>query len=197
VGLREKAEKDLESLDDAEWAQLVAALRPLLAESAGVHARDALLGIYTRGDAALQVTSHARIVRRAEEATLDVHSVAAFAHLRELLLAERSEELGAAAQALEERGRDTLRDVLAEGLAAEGVAQDTVNAVLESLEWRFTARDQDADLADESFRVRIAMPGTIVGGDYDRLEDGWAVWERRGAELTGADWRMRVVSVLE
>jgi hypothetical protein len=65
------------------------------------------------------------------------------------------------------------------------------------LEWLFTAHDHTDDLGDDTFHLRVRMPGTIVGGDYDAVEDGVAAWEFEGSTLRDRDRVLRVVSVVE
>lgn len=194
--LRDKAEHP-EELEPEEWASLLDRLQPRIGEQAAELARDALLGIYTEGDATLSAAGHERIVDEARRVALETCDRATLDRLYELLRAGRSEELGELGRSLEARGREALRDVLAEGLANEGVAVEVANAVLARLEWTYTALDHDDDLADEGFDLSVELPGTIVGGNFDALEDGRATWRFEGKDLYRRDVRMEAVSVLE
>jgi hypothetical protein len=71
------------------------------------------------------------------------------------------------------------------------------NAVLERLEWNLTAIDQTSDLGDEELKLSLRLPGRIVDGNFDVLEDGRARWSRKGEDLRDRDLVLRAVSVLE
>ena len=60
------------------------------------------------------------------------------------------------------------------------------------------AWDHANDLGDERFHVRVAMPGTVITGNFHETEDDGAVtWVFDGDRLLSGDAILRVVSVLE
>jgi hypothetical protein len=197
----------------SEQEPLTPAERTQVAEQAGAayeavaveFARDALLGIYTGGDASLAPRAVAGIqedVRRAARATVNPERIA-------LLLAlierhgggQQDEESGAeveqALEQLEVDWRGSIRSALSSGLDANGVPRPARNATLFALEWQFTAFDHWADLGDEKFSLRVTLPGTLVGGNFESSEGSSARWEFEAGELHGRDLVLRAVSVLE
>ena len=97
----------------------------------------------------------------------------------------------------EQELRDLLRHTLDRSLTDSGEPEDVRTELAYGLEWSLTAYDHTADLADEKFSVRVALPGRIVAGNHDRLEDGKARWDFDFDDLKDRDRTLRVVSVLE
>jgi len=197
---------DLGELTDEEWRQLLQSIAEGFGDMTDRFLRDALAGIYTRGSAELPLASHQSILARVRE---DVDAKLSKPRLQALLDEVRAwdeaEEQGTRRSgdehplpAFEQTMRDTMRRGLERALEEEDVRQPVRFAVLERIEWSFTALDHTSDLGDESFRVVVAMPGTIVAGDFDELDsEGRAVFRFDGGRLRQGDVRMRVVSVLE
>ncbi len=199
-----QAIEDREPLSDGQWDLIVRVFQREFGSAARAFARDSLLRVFTHGDASLTTDTHATIVADVEAAVA--------AELRERAIREliqRSLDYDDAERrgepvpetyplvAFEERLRETTRAALKQSLERNEVRPAIVNGVLERLEWNFTAREHTEDLGDESFRVRVAMPGTIVGGNFDALRSGHAVFEFDGQRLAYGDVRMKVVSVVE
>jgi len=194
--------------DGAETPLDMAKLTRIVREAHGALTRslvrDALEGIYTRGDASLPLAAHSRIVTSVGDAMSRYFDGVS---LDELLAATRRydelEKTGAAPEehpltTFETEFRDRVRSAFTLALEAEKAIVPRIrNAVLERLEWSFTSMDATSDLGDESFQVAVAMPGTIVAGNYDGIDGrGRTLW-RFGNDFVDTDVRMRVVSVLE
>ncbi len=185
--------------------------RPLTAEERGLIAekavaayeevaveftRDALLGLYTEGDASLPARAVPAILEEARAATRVAVSSERLARVLDLV-EQKGGEVGPALEALEADWRAGLRAALGTALAREGVAVPSRNAALYALEWEFTAFDHYSDLADEKFVVRVKLPGAIVGGNAEDVEEDTARWEFEGGELQGKDVVLRAVAVTE
>jgi hypothetical protein len=97
---------------------------------------------------------------------------------------------------LEQEGQAAMRASFTAGLVRGGVPERARNAALFALEWMLTSVDHSGDLRDEKFTVRVTLPGTVVGGNYDELEGNRATWQFEGRDLFGRDRVLRVVSVV-
>lgn len=184
-----------EELSAAEWEDLTGAVRGAFAEAARAYARGAALPIFTEGDASLDPSRVEGLVDAAEGA---VGALFQTPRLQAILAAsKRDDESGPTFEALERDTRDALRRSLETSLADAGAPEPTRLAARERLEWLFTAVDHDTDLRDETFAFAVRMPGTIVGGNFQALEDGRATWSFEGKELVQGDVVLRVVSVLD
>jgi hypothetical protein len=182
-----------------EWTRLRDVLARRQADAGQRFIDDALLGLYTQGDASFpteRVAPLVAAVRAAVEAYVDVPRLQ---RLRELTTGAGGADENEVAQFDEYIAgyREVLRTTVARELAAAGLAGPTRNAVLFALEWGFTSCDHITDLADESFRVVLALPGTLVGGNYDQVADGKACWKFDGEALQNGNVTLRAVSVLE
>ena len=207
--IREKLENE-GRLTAEEWEELTVLAQRVHRSAARALARDALEGIYTRGRADLPPADHRALVEAAAMAVSKGISAGRLASIHETSLQrsearKRAKEQGLPApedrgpdpmQELEEEGRQALRDALKVGLRSQ-VPAPVQNAVLERLEWSFTFRDATEDIGDDSFKVHVQMPGTIVGGNFLRREGERASWEFKGEELRGGDVTLRVISVVE
>jgi hypothetical protein len=185
-----------EPLTDEHWSEIAPIVVEGYVRSGLSFAREALVSIYVDGDASLPT----EVLGSALDAVAaEVRARIDEARLRRLYqaLVERGDgEVMADAElnpdlALREALRSSLRASLAPG------PEPTRNAVLERLEHAFTAFDATGDLQDESFRVAVEMPGTIVDGNYDELDGPAAVWEFEGKALDDRALVLRVVSVVE
>lgn len=192
-------------LTEFEWNKIAKSARDAFRDLAYEIVRDSLVGVYLRGDASLSVDAHRRVLVRVGEATSDFVSIP---RLKELLQetvawdeAEKRDEHPGDVHPLVAfplQVREILRESLTTALADEEIRAGVRHGILERLEWNFTAIDHNDDLGDESFTVRIALPGTIVGGNWKYLDDkGRAVFEFDGNVLMTGDARMRAVSVVE
>lgn len=190
-------------LTDRERDQIVAATVARMVRGALAFAEDALLTLYTHGDASLSTAANARVLREIELALAAAASEARVRALLDVLRpdagAPKNDELGAEAlRSLEHDTRSALRDSLARALTAEGVSAAARNGVRGELEARLSAYDHTVDLHDEVFELSVHMPGTIVGGNFDRRDDDdTVVFEFEGEQLRDRDRVLRVVSVVE
>lgn len=190
-------------LTDRERDQIVTATAARMARGALAFAEDALLTLYTHGDAPLSAAAHARVRREVElalEATATESRVRAVLDaLRPVEGVPKNEALGAEAlRCLEHDTRAALRNALTRALTAERVSAAACNGVRAELEARLSAYDHTVDLYDEAFHLSVHMPGTIVGGNFDRRDgDDTAVFEFEGESLRDRDRVLRVVSVVE
>lgn len=142
----------------------------------------------------------ARIAETARERMALHVDEARIARLLEKLRDEDSEddEHGDdALEALEREARDLLRRTLADELVAEGIDEPLRWTMLGRLEFGFSFADHTADLSDEKFAVELSLPGTVVSGNYDELEDGRAVWHFDFDALATDDVVLRAISIVE
>jgi hypothetical protein len=159
--------------------------------------------LYTEGDASLPVDAGAAAVERARAAA---QAVATPERLAALVAAGIESERGTAPSAEKAAGlflaldRDTraaIRAALAAAAEAQRVSEPMRNGILHRLEWLFAHYDHTSDLGDESFVVEVTLPGTIVSGNFDRLEGSTAIWRFGAARLADADFVMTATAVRE
>lgn len=198
--LQTRLEDDDAVLSDAEWRVVASAFAEAYRAAAEHLARDALLGVYVDGDAGLAVADAERVVAKVRDAAAAVATVDALIDAgRDLERRRRDEDVPGPAriEALEDAVTAAGRRALADALASTALDERVRNAVRYRLEARLAATDHTDDLGDERFRVRVRMPGTVVGGNYDRLRDGEVEWRFKGDSLARGAQRLRVVSVVE
>ena len=185
---------------DGEWRDIRDGLARIAGDVAELYLREALVDVVTEGpfgDGALPLDAVPAMVRDVRQAADALVTLGKLQHLNHLVYTEQEDETGRFLEEYEREYRDTLRRVLAETLAAAGVADPTIHAAGYSLEWSFTAFDQWADLADEQFVVKVEMPGVLIGGNFHGSSGNVAEWRFDGETLRLGDVVMRVVSVLE
>jgi len=186
-------------LSEEQWKHVTALVRAAYEDATRAVLRSALAGVYTRGAAELGVDEFEHVVERVALAVgreiLEPRLHTLYFMLRHP--EDRQREEVPAQLDLDAITRKVVRQEFPAALEAIGLAEGVRNAVLESLEWSFTALDQTTDLGDESLALRLALPGRIVDGNFDSLSDGRAVWKLDGSELHDRDVVLRAVSVLE
>ncbi len=202
AGLPEETRKALDDevpLSPQALDQAIGVVRDAYAETAGTVARSALGAVYLEGDALLSVDAFERILAAVEGSVRATISDPLIRRLYATLLAAKDQEHFELPPEFDlvRLARETTRASLPAGLEAEGVPAPVRNAVLERLEWTFTAIDQTTDLGDEKLSLALSLPGRIVDGNFDALEDGRARWTRAGGDLKTGDLVLRAVSVLE
>jgi hypothetical protein len=190
-------------LAEHERKQLSEIASRALVDTSAAFARDALGSVYTAGDASLPAATIAAV--RAE-VRAGLERVAGAERVRETIDAELprdptdprvDESSPASGKTLERDVRAALRSTLNAAMESARVPVATQNAIRGELEWRLTAYDASCDLADETFKVTVHMPGTIVAGNYDALAGDAASWEFKGSDLQDRERVMRVVSIVE
>ncbi len=199
----ERADEHGLELGTEEFERVLATGVTALHQATLAHLDDALLAEYTFGRAQLAPSAAADIRAHAERALAS--QVDSF-RLREVLAllctppkerqwarADAEQEAGAKLAAIEGELRAALRRAVSETT----MFLDDRYAIQAQLEWSFTAFDQTNDLADETFTLRVHLPGTIVGGNFDKREDGAAVWEFKGETLQDREIVLRAVSIAE
>ena len=192
-----------QAMTSEERAKLIdGAARGVLSTSRAF-ASDALASAYSSGDGSIPPAQILRVLERVRSA---VAAVATPPRISDVLAWEldhdASEPRGAEAEPLsgkqlERDIRTALRSSLAAALEQESVPTSMRNAILGELEWHLTAYDATCDLADESFKVLVHMPGVIVGGNCTSFEGSDGVWEFKGADLQDRERALRVISVVE
>ncbi len=198
--LQKRLEDDEAVLTDREWRTVATVFAGAYREAAEHLARGALLGVYVDGDGALPLAEHRRIVGRIGDAVSGVVTVDALIDAGRDLQRRRGGDAvpgTARIERLEDDATDAVRRALAAALASSGLDARVQNAIRYRLEVRLAAADHTDDLGDERFRVRVRMPGTVVGGNYHRARDGEVEWRFKGDALTRGAQRLRVVSVVE
>jgi len=191
-----------EVLDPGEIDTLARLGETALRQVARAQAEDALTSLWTDGRAELAVEGQLRVLAGLDAALERLVTAEELRAILSGLLDRARLERDQSASAerlvvLERELRETLRRTLTSALDAESVPLAARNAVLGQLESSITAVDQTGDLGDESFVTRVRMPGTIVGGNHLRLEEGAAVFEVAGLDLRDRTHVLRVVSVVE
>ena len=190
-------------LDPQEFERVLASSVVSMREAALAHLDDALLAEYTFGRAQMPVAKAAQIRAQAEQA---IAAGIGAERLREVLTllctppaerrwarADAEQEAGAKLEAIEGEMRAILRRTARSGTSL----MDDSYAILAQLESSFTAFDHTNDLNDEVFRLKLHLPGTIVGGNFDKLEDGAACWEFQGDALQDREIVLRAVALAE
>ncbi len=179
--------------------QAIGVVQAAYAASACEVARGALSAVYVEGDANLSVDAFERLLSGVEASIRAAIPDALLRRLYAQLLAAKDDkefELPPEFD-LDRLARAAIRASLPAGLEAEGVPSPVRNAVLERLEWTFTAIDQTTDLGDEKLGLALRLPGRIVDGNFDTVENGRARWQREGGALKSGDLVLRAVSVVE
>lgn len=190
-----------DDLDDRERAEIAHAAVRVLRRIPETLAGDALLAAYTQGDASIAPAAAERIRSDVRSAIERVVTEERLARIVDGLFPPpgqpKSPEGDDDLERMDVEVRETLRGAFARGLEAERIPPADRNALRGQLEWLFTARDHTEDLGDETFRVSVRLPGTIVGGNHDGIDDGAATWKFDGSGLRDRDRVLRVVSVAE
>jgi hypothetical protein len=198
-----------EALDDGlplrphQWRQAVRTIQEAYADAFDGVLEQALLALYVEGSAELsaegcvraRAAARAAIVARLDESRLE----RLFQVWQALESGQGDQDELPLDVDLDRQARAATRGALPAALQAESLAPEVVNAVLERVEWGFAAIDRAVDRGDETLKLRVRLPGRIVGGNFDELRaDGRAEWELEGETA----WRdgelvLRAVSVLE
>ena len=198
-------------LNSAQWKHLNAIARRSAVRAAEGHVRAALATLYVEGDASLDPADLPQVLSRVEERVTAIASPSRLRKLYEWLkVAEDVEEkrwigliegkgdsqrTNAMARLLEDL-REGVRESLDAALTEAGMGQPARNAIAYALEWGFAADDAISDLGDERFEVRLQLPGTLVGGNFERTDaEGMAFWKFDGEQLQEGDVVLRAVSV--
>jgi hypothetical protein len=200
--LGEKLDK-LEPLSDEELAAVTEIARREHTRLFASLVRAATDLVYTQGSAALPPESAERARAAGTKAVTDVFTshfvdelwadIRAFGALPE---EHQASGLPSPLEELDAKLRDAQRGAFAASLRADNLPGGVVNEALTGLEWAFARYDHSLDLGDESFQVTVALPGTIVAGNFDALIDGRARWKFDFDALRDRDVVMRAVSVL-
>lgn len=199
----ERADEHGLELGTAEFESVLAAGVTALHAATLAHLDDALLAEYAFGRAQLAPSAAADIRAHAERVLAGVADSFRLREVLALLCTPPKERQWARANAEEEAGaklaaiEGELRAALRRAVSETTTFLDDRYAIQAQLEWSFTAFDQTNDLADETFTLRVHLPGTIVGGNYDKREDGAAVWEFKGEALQDREIVLRAVSIAE
>lgn len=98
---------------------------------------------------------------------------------------------------LEADARAALRAAIKEQLQAASLPEMTIFTVLGRVELGFTAADHSTDLSGEKFIVSVKLPGTIVSGNYDAIEQDAAKWAFEAEAFRDRDQVLRVISIVE
>jgi hypothetical protein len=194
---------ELEPLSNEELAAVTEIARREHERLAASLARAATDLVYTQGSAALPPEAAARARSAGAGAVSALFStpfvddlwsdVRAYGAVPE---EDRDTGLPSPLEDLDEQMRDALRGAFEASLRADGLTHGVVNEALSGLEWAFARYDHTLDLGDEEFAVKVALPGTIVAGNFDALVDGRAAWKFSFDALRDRTVVLRAVSVL-
>lgn len=209
-----------EAISPSDWVVTTDAVANAYREVAENFVRDALLGLYLHGDASLDPRLVDLIGLRVAAAVAERIVPERLSSVYERQIAREqagTEERGIAAptgnaapersaapdaepdpfEAFEDELRGVLRATLQQELVSAGVAEPTLNAVLYSIEWGFTAFDHTTDLGDEDFKVSLTLPGVIVGGNHEGVDGSTVEWIFESQELFDKELVLRAISVLD
>lgn len=186
----QKIQDDVE-LTRAEWEVIARVMGDTIKQGGAAIARDALVGVYTRGDASLPTEAHERILA---SLVRTIESRVGVEVWKRLIQDSKERESGNPLDDFEEELRAAGRASLQEALELELLAPQTRNAIMEQFEWHLTAYDHLGDLRDEKFKVVVNMPGRIVSGNFQSVEGSRAEWHFKGEQLS-RDVELRVISV--
>jgi hypothetical protein len=188
-----------EPLTDEQWLAVTTVVQSAFRRSAAGFAREALIAVYTLGDASISTAAVERALERVDRAVTAASSEAALRRMYAWVCDHDGDDELALPPDInpELLVRGALRAEIERALAEDGVAARTRNAVHERLERAFTAFDATVDLADEKLALRVELPGKVIDGNYAELEGSTAVWRFEGQELRDRELRMRAISVVE
>lgn len=196
--LKQIGEDDSVQMTADERAELIDAATMTFIDKSIPHAENALLAVYTAGDASVDPRA---VDRAIEDVRISLSGVVVrdrIAKLVDMFLAKRADDAkNDEIKQLESQLRESLRTSLDVTLAKNGVPLPTRNAVRGQLEWSFTAFDHTTDLGDESFKLIVHMPGIVVGGNFDERDGTSVSWKFDGEGLHDRDRVLRVVSVAD
>lgn len=99
--------------------------------------------------------------------------------------------------AIESLGDDLIAKIvplLTQQLREWRVPRGEIDAFFEAYDQEQARYDVTMDLNDETWQVRIAMPGEIVAHNADKIEDGFATWEFPGKMLMDREEVLMVTS---
>lgn len=201
--LGKKLEKK-EQLTPGEREAATVRVGAFVRETAATFAREAVGALYADGDASLALAARERILAATAAAVAPLAGPARIAPLvaeaERLALAESGPEAkdgGDLFAGTERDLRAALRVALATALDREELNAGMRNGVLARLEWLFAREDHTDDLGDESFEVRVTLPGAVVSGNFSALEGATAIWTFEGKALVDRDVVLEAVSVRE
>ncbi len=185
-----------------ERAQVTEAAVNAVRRSMLAFGEDAIGAIYLRGPADLSVEGRDRVLAALAEAGRRTVTGERVRAILDAVLPPAGTAAGQDVDALvtgfERATRDALRDALARGLEAEGLGAAGVAFARTELERLFTAYDHTNDLNDETFKLRVRMPGRIVHATgADGFEGDTVHLEFKGEDLHDREVVLRAVSVLE
>lgn len=112
----------------------------------------------------------------------------------EALLAMTPEEIERASRELEDALDLAILDAVAAAFPEE-LAGDSEERFLSAYAGARRATHVTEDLEDESFVVRIRLPGRVIAHNADAIEDGVAVWRFDGKDLRDREQRIELHSV--
>jgi hypothetical protein len=115
----------------------------------------------------------------------------------EALLAEPPEEIERVSAELQA----SLDLAVAEAIAGAGEAdprgaEAAIEPILDAMAAARRATHITEDLGDESFTIRVRLPGEVLATDADEVVDGVAVWRFHGKELRDREQRLELRTVL-
>lgn len=181
-----------------QWETLMLALRDSFGHAARMLVREALAPAFGVADAGLSPAAARQIAdAAAQAAAAELHAAEFIEHDRRRLAGEVPEDNVDALDAADRRARAAVRALLTARLDAEAVVWDVRNAILHRFEQLLVGWDQADDLRDETFELRVRMPGVVVGGNFQEQDADGVSWKLKGEDLLKGEARLTVVSVLE
>jgi hypothetical protein len=193
-----KDQDDDESLTPEQWALVVEALRDAFAQSARMVVREALAPAFGVAGAGLPARAAQQVAEDSAQAAASVLRAEEFIeHARRKARDEDGADDFDVLDAADRRAREAVRALLTARLDAGPVAWEVRNAILQRFEHLLVGWDQADDLRDETFDLRVRMPGVVVGGNFTEREGSRVGWTIRGEDLLKGDARLTVSSVVD
>jgi hypothetical protein len=189
-----------EDLSVDEKKEVAAALADACLAVGDRLATDAFGAHYVQGDATLPLAERARVLAELGAAVRAFATTDRFVALLDAERAAAKQPKDGAPSPIgrfDQDFRAVLRSTLRSSLERTSLAAGEANGILRALEVGLVRSDRAQDLDDEDFEVDVALPGTVVAGNYASAEGGVARFRFRGEHLRDKDVVLRAVASLE
>lgn len=187
-------------LSEARWDQVFALVQAGLERSARALIERTLLGLCIDGGVCLPAAQWRAVCEVTVRTAVAPFTRARFDAMRRYVEQQGQGNTKAGPEpfaVLEQDIRTALRQGAGDQLAGAGVGDALLQRALARLDLELAALDHTEDLGDETFRVEVRMPGSIVAGNHDTVDGNAATFTFKGVDLRDRAVTLRVVSVVE